>query len=287
MRPFIRLFLLTALTMTAFAANSILNRLALLDDAIGPSAFATIRVATGAAVLAAILVLRSRSLPHIQRPHWAGVAALTAYMIGFSYAYVSMDAGIGALILFGGVQVTMFGGAILEGQRPTLQRWGGMALAMVGLAILTLPTGAFEISLRAVALMGLAAFGWGVYSLLGRGATDPIAATGWNFIYCLPIIVLALLVFPDEATVTATGVLIAMIAGGVTSALGYALWYSLLPKLGATNGALAQLSAPALALGMGALFLGETITLTAILATVMILGGIAIGLMPPLRSKAK
>lgn len=279
-----RLFLLTALTMVAFAANSILNRLALSEGEIGPSGFAAVRVATGALVLAALLVFRNRGIPRPTKPQLAAIAGLAIYMLGFSYAYVWMDAGLGALVLFGGVQVTMFGGALVEGEKPSLQRWAGMLFAMLGLAILTLPTGPVAIDPGALLLMASAAVGWGIYSLVGRRVTDPISATGWNFIYCLPVVLVALLLWPDPIDASAFGFGLAMISGGVTSAMGYALWYSLLPMLGATKGALAQLSAPAIALALGALLLGETITWIAVMAAAMILGGIAIGLVPTRRT---
>lgn len=280
-----RLFLLTALTMVAFAANSILNRLALAEGAIGPAGFAAIRVGAGAAVLMVLLALRDRGLPRPGRASVGGVLGLTAYMLGFSFAYVSMDAGIGALILFGGVQVTMFAGALIEGERPAARRWAGMALALAGLALLSLPSRPTAPPPGAVALMSCAALGWGVYSLIGRRVTDPLRATGWNFALCLPLVAAALLLWPDGRAMEAQGVWLAIVSGGVTSALGYALWYALLPRLGATTGALAQLSAPAIALALGALFLGEAVTGTALLAAALILGGIAVGLVRPRDAK--
>lgn len=276
----IRLFLLTALTMLAFSANSLLNRMALAQGAIGPSAFAAIRVASGALMLAFLLGIRERSLPKPAPPHLAAVAALATYMLGFSFAYVSMDAGLGALTLFAGVQVTMFVGALVEGERPPARRWSGMALALAGLALLNRPSGPVSLNTGALVLMACAAVGWGFYSLIGRRVTDPLSATGWNFFYCVPLVFVALLFFPDTTSMRPEGVFLAVLSGGVTSALGYALWYALLPSLGATIGALAQLSAPAIALGLGALILGETITWSAVFAAVMILGGIAVGLVP-------
>lgn len=275
-----RLFGFTALAMLAFAANSLLNRLALLEGAIGPASFAAVRVASGVAVLLALIALRERALPHPVRPDLAAVAGLAAYMIGFSFAYVALDAGIGALVLFGGVQITMFLGAFSEGERPPLRRWAGVALAFTGLALLSWPNGGALMPPGAMALMGLAAIGWGAYSLMGRRAADPLAATGWNFAYALPVTGVVVLAVPDEVPVQTTGLLLAMLSGGVTSALGYALWYKLLPQLGATRAALAQLSVPAIALALGALLLGEAVGLTALISAAIILGGIALGLAP-------
>lgn len=274
-----RLLLLTALTMLAFAANSILNRLALAEGAIGPAGFAAIRVASGALMLVVLLGLRERRLPKIPPPNGIATAGLAAYMLGFSFAYTSMDAGLGALILFGGVQVTMFFGAMLEGETPPPQRWLGTALALSGLVVLNWPSGGAVPPPAAAALMVVAALGWGVYSLIGRGTTDALGATTWNFVYCLPVVLLPL-PFASGETFTSAGIGLAILSGAVTSALGYALWYRLLPALGATRGALSQLSAPVLALAMGALLLGEAVTLTALLAASLILGGVALGLVP-------
>ncbi|MDV7143559.1 DMT family transporter [Tropicimonas sp. TH_r6] len=275
-----RLFLLTALTMVAFAANSLLNRLALSDGLIGPGGFATLRVASGACVLVLLLALRDRSLPSPPRPNPAAIGGLSLYMLGFSYAYVSMDAGLGALVLFGTVQITMFFGALLEGDHPPLRRWIGMGLAFSGLMVVSLPTAPVSVAPLALLLMTGAGLGWGIYSLVGRKVSDPLRATGWNFAYSLPLVAAILLFWPDEAAPHAGGVALALLSGGLTSALGYALWYALLPALGATRGALAQLSAPAIALLLGALFLGEQITSAATLSAGMILGGIAIGVFP-------
>ena len=266
--------------MVAFAANSLLNRLALADGEIGPGGFAAVRVATGVLVLAVLLTFHERSIPPLTRPNATAVAGLTAYMLGFSFAYVSLDAGLGALVLFGGVQITMFVGALLGGEPAPIRRWVGMVFAMAGLAVLTFPSGPVTLPVGALMLMSLAAIGWGVYSLVGRGVSDPLLATGWNFFYSLPIVVFASFLWPDAVDANARGIILGMISGGITSALGYALWYSLLPQLGATKGALAQLSAPAIALALGALLLGEIVTWTAVLAAAMILGGIAVGLAP-------
>lgn len=276
----IRLFLLTTLAMVAFAANSLLNRLALSGAEIGPAAFAAIRVCAGAAVLLLLLGLRHRALPPVSRPAPWAVAGLAVYLLGFSFAYVSMDAGLGALLLFGGVQCTMFLGALIEGDRPPLRRWLGVGLSLAGLALLAAPRGAATAPLPALACMTLAALGWGIYSLAGRRVTDPLAATAWNFACAAPLVLLALALLPDGGTPSARGIALALASGGITSGLGYALWYALLPRLGATRGALAQLSVPAIALALAALLLGEPVTPTALTSALLILGGIAVGLLP-------
>ncbi len=276
-----KVFLLTALTMVAFAANSLLNRAALAEGDISPGSFALIRVAAGVAVLVCLVAARDRALPRGLRPDWGAVAGLTAYMLGFSYAYIQLDAGLGALILFGGVQITMFTGALLGGERPHVARWAGMVMALAGLGLLVWPDAAFDLPLGSAGLMAIAAIGWGVYSLIGRGVEDPLAATASNFVFTLPLALLAPLVIGGLTDASARGVMLAVVSGGVTSALGYALWYSLLPKLGATRAALSQLSAPVIALVAGALFLGEIVALKSILASALILGGIALGVVWP------
>lgn len=279
------LMLLTALTMTAFAANSLLNRLALADGAIGPGGFAAIRLASGAIVLAALLAWRCRGVPGVGRPNPLSVAGLAAYMLGFSYAYVVLDAGLGALILFAVVQITMFLGAVAGHERIPPRRWLGSVIALGGLVLLLWPGAIDAPPPLGVALMGLAAVGWGIYSLIGRGVTDPLAATASNFTYALPIAVVLVVLLPDGAPVTGRGAWIAVLSGGVASGLGYALWYSLLPRLGASAGAVAQLTVPVIAMAGGALLLAEPVTLRALLAAGLVLGGVALGVWrPPMRA---
>ncbi len=278
-----KIFLLTALTMTAFAANSILNRAALTDGAIGPGSFAALRLAAGVIMLMILLGLRDRKRPRLQAPQWIAVAGLVAYMLGFSFAYISLEAGLGALILFGGVQITMFAGTVLQGEHPPAQRWLGAAVAFGGLCVLFWPSGANAPPLLGAGLMALAALGWGIYSLQGRGVTDPLAATAGNFLYALPFALVALVLVSRGEGATPAGIGLAILSGAVTSGMGYALWYAILPRLGATVGALAQLSVPVIALVAGAVLLGEGITARAVLAAALVLGGIAVGVRAPQR----
>lgn len=277
-----RLFLLTTLTMLAFAANSLLNRAALLGGGIDPASFVVLRVASGVVMLFVLLALRggiARPAPDL----WA-VLGLTLYMVGFSYAYLSMDAGVGALILFAGVQVTMFMGAVRSGERPPLSRWGGAGAALGGLTLLLWPSEGVDMPVIGFALMSIAAFGWGVYSLIGRGVRDPLAATAWNFLYSFPLVavvwIVAALRDVDAVTLQPNAIWLAICSGAITSGLGYALWYKALPQLGATRAALAQLSVPVIALGLGALWLGEELPWRVLVAAVIVLGGIALGLLP-------
>lgn len=270
-----RLFLLTALTMVAFASNSILNRWALLDGETGPAAFQALRVVAGALCLGVLLTLRAGLPPLLTRRRLVGTGSLMAYMLGFSFAYVALDAGVGALILFGGVQVTMFAGALLAGERPPLLRWVGGSVAFGGLIWLLWPGAVGAPPLGPSLLMGIAAVSWGIYSLAGRGATDPMAETGANFICAMPLALLAWVIVQDG--MSPSGVVLAIVCGAVTSGLGYALWYSVLPKLDAAVAALTQLTVPVIAVVGGVLVLGEVINSRLVLASVVVLGGVALG----------
>ena len=274
-----RLVALVALTMVAFAANSLLNRVALVEANAAPAGFAVLRVVSGAVALwlmahfsgqGARLFLPRRILPAV---------ALTLYLLGFSFAYLSLDAGIGALILFGGVQVTMFAGALLSGERPAALRWVGMAAGITGLALLVWPVGGFQIDPIGAILMAAAALGWGVYSLIGRGSKAPLADTAASFVLASPLVLLSWLVSGESATIPLAGAGLAVLSGVVTSGMGYALWYSVLPRLDATVAALAQLTVPVIALAAGVLFLAETVDARTLLSAALVLGGVAIGVL--------
>ncbi|MDE0590279.1 DMT family transporter [Halocynthiibacter sp. C4] len=270
-----KLILLTALTMVAFAANSVLNRLALADQAIDPASFAAIRIAAGALVLWLLVQLRKGVI----RFHLGGVVSLAAYTLGFSFAYVSLDTGVGALILFGGVQVTMFLGALVSREALPPARWVGAGVAFAGLMVLVWPGGAVTISPVGAGLMAAAAVGWGVYSLIGKGASDALANTASNFIFALPFGLVALLIVP-ELHATGSGVVLAVISGAVTSGLGYALWYAILPRMSASIAAIVMLTVPVIATAGGVIFLGENVGLRFATATVLVLGGVLIAAKP-------
>lgn len=274
-----KLFLLTSLTMVAFAANSILNRFALADAAIDPASFAALRVASGALVLWGLVALRQRKwvLWSPKRP--AGAVALATYMIGFSFAYISLGAAVGALILFGGVQVVMFAGAVLARERIGAMKSLGAAIAFAGLVWLLWPSGGAAPDLTGAGLMIAAAIGWGIYSLIGRGSADPTGDTAANFIFATPLALLALFaVLPP--VITPTGIALAIMSGVVMSGLGYALWYSVLPRLPSATAAIAQLSVPVIAALGGIVLLGEAVSLRFLVSSALVLGGIAISLVP-------
>ncbi|AMY68214.1 DMT family transporter [Frigidibacter mobilis] len=256
-----RLILLVCLAMAAFAANSVLNRLALAEGGMGPASFAAVRLAAGAVMLAALVRARSgRFCPvpaGLGRLRAFGAGTLAIYMIGFSYAYLTLQAGTGALILFGGVQVTMFAGALALREPVPLRRWVGAGLALAGIAVLAAPGMGAAPDPMGAALMAAAAVGWGLYSLAGRRAGDPLAATAGNFVLALPLALLVLLALPGGERVTGAGLAAAMVSGAVTSGLGYALWYAVLPRLAASVAAVAQLTVPVLAALAGAALLAE------------------------------
>ena len=273
-----RALLLTALVMTAFAGNSVLNRLAVAEGAIGAEPFAVIRLASGALTLAALTALRGRGPARVG---WAGPAALLTYMVGFSLAYRGLDAATGALILFGGVQAVMFAGGLIGGERIAPTRWAGMAMASAGLVLLLGP-GAGAPRFGPAALMALAALGWGIYSLVGRGASDPLGETAANFLLATPLCLPLLLI--GAGPLSGPGVVLAVASGAVTSGLGYAAWYAVLPRLASSAAGLAQLSVPLIALAGGAAFLGEWPGWRFAPAAALILGGIAWGLRPSRRA---
>lgn len=271
-----RLFWLTTFAMVAFAANSVLTRFALELNQIGPGAFMAIRLGSGAIMLSVLVAFRGGGMRG--QGDYVSAAALLLYAAAFSYAYVSLDAGVGALILFGGVQITMFIGAILAGERPKLLRWAGMAAGMLGLAILFAP-GAAAPDLFGAALMVVSALGWGIYSLRGKSVKMPLQATAINFLIAAPFGLMIWFLFPQGEPISQQGVLLAMASGAIASGLGYAVWYSVLPKLESSFAAIVQLTVPVIALAGGIVFLGEVATLSFGISTALILGGVGLAVL--------
>ncbi|MNF53090.1 EamA-like transporter family protein [compost metagenome] len=268
-----RTLLLTALAMLAFAGNSLLCRVALKETAIDAVTFTGIRLASGALML--WLLLRLRREPLAATGNWRAAAALFVYAAAFSYAYLQLDAGTGALLLFGAVQLCMVVFGLLRGERLNPQQALGFALATGGLVVLLLP-GASAPPLVGGLLMLLSGLAWGAYTLLGRQAGVPLAATAGNFIRALPFAALLLLPFLDQLRWDLPGLAYAVVSGALTSGVGYAIWYSALPGLGALQAASVQLSVPVLAALGGALLLGEAISLRLALVSLAVLGGIAL-----------
>jgi len=274
---------LTALTLIAFAANSVICRLALGEGSIGASAFTALRVVAGAAALLALLAVRAaRRRPHRERPagSWISAGWLVAYAASFSAAYLDLAVGTGALILFGTVQITMITGGLRAGERPLPSQWAGLAAALVGLVYLVLPGLAAPSPVGAL-LMATAGVSWGLYSFR-RGSGDPVATTAGNFARAVPlalIVGVAGLAGFGESWPTRTGVLLAVLSGAVTSGIGYVLWYTVLRWLTATQAAVAQLAAPALAALGGGAFLGETVSARLVVAAAVTLGGVAVAML--------
>lgn len=270
-----KLLFLVAVTMTAFAANSVLNRVGVASFGMDPFVFAVIRVAAGAITLAVLVALRGQ-FPFADLPsRWRGALALSVYMIGFSWAYLSLGAGLGALILFGVLQMMMFGWAVVQGQSVPAMRWVGAVFALVGLAVLLWPSGTAVVPFTGTVAMIVATAGWASYTILGQGAPDPLAVTAGNFILCLPLVALSLLL-AGGGVLSAGGIAAAVAAGAVTSGMGYALWYRVLPVLPTTAAAVAQLSVPVIAVLAGTVFLGEPLSFRLIMAGLLVLGGIAV-----------
>ena len=275
--PRLRLFLLTLLAMLAFAANSVLCRLALTQTAIDAGGFTAIRLVSGAAVLWLLVMLRGgvsiRAV--IGKGSWLSACALLAYAVGFSFAYVSLPAGTGALLLFGAVQVTMVGHGLHAGERLGSGQWLGLLLACAGLVLLLLP-GVSMPPLGSALLMLGAGVAWGVYSLRGRGAGNPLDATAGNFVRAAPIALLLAAGLHRDVAMDPAGVGYAIASGALASGIGYAIWYSVLPSLKTTTAATVQLGVPVFAALGGTLLLAEPLTLRLILAASAVLGGIAL-----------
>ncbi len=271
-----RLILLTTLTMCAFAANSVLNRLAVESGASDPASFAIIRVLSGALVLSLLVLGQSGRMPLNTPRRIVGAGSLSAYMIGFSLAYLTLDAGLGALILFGVVQVTMFAVTAISGTRPTVRQLAGAAIALAGLAYVLWPTGAVEVDMQGAGLMILAGVGWAVYSLAGRSESDALAGTAANFVVALPVTALVLFAAGINWQMTVFGFALAAVSGAVTSGLGYALWYRVLPQLAPQIAAVVQLSVPIIAIVAGVVLLGEQASFGLLLGAALVLGGIAL-----------
>lgn len=274
-----QIVLLTALAMLAFAANSVLCRLALGSGLIDAASFTTIRLLSGTLCLLAIVVLRNPQW-RPQPPKWTPILALYAYMACFSFAYQELSAGTGALLLFGCVQFTMIGTAIYKGERLSGRAWIGLLLALGGLVYLVLP--GIEAPDPAYSLlMAIAGVAWGLYSLSGIQGSDPTSATANNFLYALPIAVGVSLLVSHSQAITWQGVALATVSGAIASGIGYAIWYRVLTQIKASNAAIVQLCVPALATIGGVLLLAEPASLRLMLATLLTIGGIALFLTKP------
>ncbi|MCL4261593.1 MAG: DMT family transporter [Anaerolineae bacterium] len=268
-----RIIALTSLAMVAFAGNSLLCRVALKHTSIDAASFTTIRLISGAVML--WLIVRMRRGTYAGGGNWLSAFALFAYAAGFSFAYVSLPAATGALLLFGAVQATMIGYGVWVGERLLKLQLIGLVLALGGLVGLLLP-GLSAPPLFGSTLMFGAGVAWGIYSLRGKDAGDPTRVTAGNFLRAVPIAVALSMIVLNDSSLDTAGFWYAVSSGALTSGIGYAIWYTVLPALKATNAATVQLSVPVIAAAGGVVILGEPITLRLVLASAAILGGIAL-----------
>jgi drug/metabolite transporter (DMT)-like permease len=266
---------LTVLALVAFAANSVLCRLALGRAAIDAASFSTIRLASGALTLWLIVALLKRKSAAAPGGSWISASMLFLYAVSFSFAYLSLGAGTGALILFGSVQATMIMVGLRSGERLHAAQWLGLLLAVSGLLYLVFP-GLTAPSPIGSILMSVAGIAWGVYSLRGRGASDPMTATAGNFVRSVPMALAVSVMMLSKVQLFERGVLLAIISGSLTSGIGYVIWYAALRGLTATRAAMVQLSVPVLAALGGVVFLSEAISARLVIAAVVILGGVGL-----------
>ncbi len=274
---------LAACAIVAFAANSILCRLALRSGAIDAAGFSLIRLGSGALMLAAVVFLSRRRPAAGRRRSCASAFALFVYAAAFSVAYVSLSAGTGALILFGSVEATMIVAGLAWGERPHPLQWVGLFVALGGLAYLVWP-GLTAPSLPGSLLLAGAGAAWGLYSLRGRGVTDPLRTTADNFGLATVPAFLLVLVLLHRAAVTPSGAALAVASGAITSGLGYVAWYGAIRGLSATRAAILQLAVPVIAAAGGVVLLEETVSARLLLAGFAVLGGVALAIANPERS---
>jgi len=280
---------LTVLALLAFAGNSVLCRLALDSGQIDAGSFTVIRLVSGALALWLLLALRqvwSRRIPEPEastsreRGHWCSAALLFAYAAAFSYAYISLDTGTGALILFASVQFTMIGYGLWRGKRLNSLEWLGLGLALIGFVYLVYPN-LTSPSLAGFVLMALAGMAWGGYSLMGRGAPDPTGKTARNFIYTAPFVAVLALASLNGTEITPRGAALAIASGALASGLGYAIWYAALQNLGSTLASVSQLLVPVIAAIGGVLWVGEPLGLRLLVSGFLVLGGILLVTVSP------
>jgi len=280
-----RTVLLTTLALIAFAANSLLCRLALRGQAIDPATFSAIRIVSGALILGFLVRWPSGAPPKPGASSWTSAGLLFLYAAPFSFAYLHLSAGTGALLLFASVQVTMVLAALVRGERPRPIQWVGLTVAIAGLVYLVLPGLAAPDPFSA-ALMLLAGIAWGLYSLRGRSTTAPLAQTAGNFARAMPMALVLCLVAWPVPSLKASGVLWAVLSGAIASGIGYALWYGALRHLTAMTAAIVQLAVPILAGAGGVLLLREVLTIRLAVAAVLVLGGISMAILGRPRADA-
>lgn len=265
--------LLTGLALIAFAANSVLCRLALGSGAIDASSFTIIRLLSGAIVLCIILSMKGRNKGVSSKGSWTAGFMLFLYAITFSYAYLSVDTGTGALILFGAVQITMILLSLMSGTRLHISEWTGVIVAFTGFIYLVLPSVTTP-SINGLLLMTVSGVAWGVYTLKGRSSKNPLMDTTYNFLRTIPFAVLLVVFTLHKLNYSSEGIILALLSGAITSGVGYTIWYIALTSLSSTQAAVIQLSVPVIAALGGVIFVSETITTRLIISAAIVLGGI-------------
>ncbi|MEQ1762713.1 MAG: DMT family transporter [Pyrinomonadaceae bacterium] len=272
-----KIFLLTAFALTAFAFNSILCRMALATGEIDAASFTVIRLISGTVTLAALLLASGKTRAVAKNGNWASAFFLFAYAIAFSFAYVGLTTGTGALILFGCVQLTMFGVSLYRGVRPRVLEWLGLVVAFGGLIYLVFP-GLAAPPLISALLMAAAGIAWGFYTLRGKGSEDPLADTAGNFLRTLPMVLVGGVLFLSASQLSVRGTVLATLSGAIASGVGYSVWYAALKYHTPTRAGILQLSVPVIAAFGGILLLSETATARVLIASSLVLGGIALTL---------
>ena len=271
---------LTVLALIAFAGNSVFCRLALAGPIIDPASYTAVRLITGAVTLWIIAAFRRKESFGKSGGSWISASMLFLYAVTFSFAYISLSAGTGALILFAAVQITMIAVGLSTGERPEILEWLGLFIAISGLIYLLSP-GTTAPSILGSVLMATAGIAWGIYSLRGRGASDPVGVTTDNFLRTVPLAIGVVLLWLPTLTITPMGFLWAALSGSITSGVGYVLWYAALPRLTATRAATVQLAVPVLAALAGVFVLSEAISLRLVISAVVILGGVGLAVSRP------
>jgi drug/metabolite transporter (DMT)-like permease len=272
-----KIFLLTAFALTAFAFNSILCRMALAMGEIDAASFTVIRLVSGTVTLAAIILATGKTRSLAKNGNWASAFFLFAYAIAFSFAYLGLTTATGALILFGCVQLTMFGVSLYGGVRPGVLEWVGLVVAFTGLVYLVLPGLAAPPLMNAL-LMAAAGIAWGFYTLRGKGSEDPLADTAGNFLRSVPMVVMIGAVFISSIQISGRGAILAILSGALASGIGYSVWYAALKQHTPTRAAVLQLSVPVIAAVGGIFLLAETASIRLLIAAALIRGGIGLSL---------
>ncbi|GHE96971.1 DMT family transporter [Thalassotalea profundi] len=265
---------LTTIALCTFAANSVLCRLALESQLIDPASYTSIRLMSGAIALLILVYMGAGNL-NTKKGSWSGGVTLFIYACTLSYGYISLDTATGALILFGAVQLTIMCVSIVKGEKIFVGEWLGIIIAFCGFVYLVYPLMSQPSFIGAI-LMAISGITWGLYTLIGKGSDRPLVDTCYNFVRTLPFVVVLFLFTFEQIEVTNQGILLAIISGVVTSGIGYAIWYQVLPYLATTQAAVLQLTVPVIAAIGGVFIVAESLTIRLILSSILVLGGIGL-----------